>query len=78
MSLNEPARAYKGNICLSVRMMWIRLLNPDCLRDFAQESWDMVHARLRSLIPECAAYLPASYLVALALENNKADLQGKQ
>lgn len=41
--------------------------------DFDKESLDMALARLLSSIPEYAAYLPASYLVALELENSKGE-----
>jgi hypothetical protein len=53
-------------------------LPPFMQHDFDKESWDMALARLLSLIPEFAADLPASYGVALALENNKANHQGEQ
>ena len=52
----EPASAYKGNICLSVRMIWIGLANQDHLRDFDQESWTG-GIRLLGLLPECVAHL---------------------
>lgn len=40
--------------------------------DFEQESWDMALAQLLNRLPEFAEYLPDSYRVALALENQKS------
>ena len=57
VSWNEPARAYKGNISLSVRMMWARVVDRDYLRNSAQESWDIVLARLLILIREYVVHL---------------------